>query len=232
MRPSNPDRRSCVRNSRTRGVHQRLTSLSTPPCTFSVLDSTVGTPQADGRAVRPHTQGDPRMSVSRLVIRRRRTICVLTVVLVTFSAPAHAQQFYVGGGYGYTFAAAAPGYTWNIAFFVEFESPEGPLGVRFDGHETISLLFLTANVTYAFGSRDAQFQPYLVGGFGTALDLSEQGYTLNAGGGLRVQIPQFKTGPVCGSARVSSAQERRVSANHSASHCRGSGRILMRAGTR
>ena len=140
-----------------------------------------------GRAGRGHTQGDPRMSVSRLVRRRRRTIGVLTVVLVTCSVPAHAQQFYVGGGYGYTFAAAAAGYTRNLAFFVEFQSSEGPLGVRFEGNETISLLFLTANVTYAFESRDAQFQPYLVGGFGTALDLYEQGYTLNAGGGLRLR---------------------------------------------
>ena len=90
---------------------------------------------------------------------------VLTVVLVTYSAPAYAQQFYVGGGYGYTFARATPGYTRNLAFFVEFQSSEGPLGVRFEGNETMSLLFLTANVTYAFESRDAQFQPYLVGGF-------------------------------------------------------------------
>ncbi len=109
---------------------------------------------------------------------------VLTVVLVTYSAPAHAQQFYVGGGYGYTFAPD----TRNLAFFVEFQSSEGPLGVRFEGNETISLLFLTANVTYAFESRDAQFQPYLVGGFGTIFELfGEPGSVLNAGGGLRLK---------------------------------------------
>jgi len=146
------------------------------------------TPPLMGRAGRGHTQGDPRMSVSRLVRRRRRTIGVLTVVLVTCSVPAHAQQFYVGGGYGYTFARATPGYTRNLAFFIEFQSPEGPLGVRFEGNETISLLFLTANVTYAFESRDAQFQPYLVGGFGTTFAIfDEPGYVFNAGGGLQLR---------------------------------------------
>ena len=113
---------------------------------------------------------------------------VLTVVLVTYSAPAYAQQFYVGGGYGYTFPRATPGYTRNLAFFIEFQSPEGPLGVRFEGNETISLLFLTANVTYAFESRDAQFQPYLVGGFGTTFAIfDEPGYVFNAGGGLQLR---------------------------------------------
>ena len=113
---------------------------------------------------------------------------VLTVILVTYSAPADAQQFYVGGGYGYTFARASPGYTRNLAFFVELESPEGPLGVRFEGNETISLLFLTANVTYAFESRDAQFQPYLVGGFGVPFALfGEPGAVINGGGGLRLR---------------------------------------------
>ena len=110
----------------------------------------------------------------------------LTIVLVMCSAPAHAQQFYVGGGYGHTFTRS--GGTRNIAFFVEFQSPEGPLGVRFEGNETISLLFLTANVTYAFESRDAQFQPYLIGGFGTLLAVfDEPGAVLNAGGGLRLK---------------------------------------------
>ncbi len=117
---------------------------------------------------------------------------VLTVVLVTCSAPAHARQFYVGGGYGHTFARATPGYTPNIAFFIEVESPEVPLGVRFEGNETMSIFFLTANLTYAFGSRGAQFRPYLVGGFGAAIGYIELGYTLNAGGGLRFGYPNSK----------------------------------------
>ncbi len=117
---------------------------------------------------------------------------VLTVVLLTCSAPAHAQ-FYVGGGYGHTFARrATPGYTPNIAFFIEVESPEVPLGVRFEGNETISIFFLTANVTYVFGSRGARFRPYLVGGFGAAIGYFELGYTLNAGGGLRFRYPNSK----------------------------------------
>lgn len=117
---------------------------------------------------------------------------VLTVVLLTCSAPAHAQ-FYVGGGYGHTFARrAAPGFTPNIAFFIESESPEEPLGVRFEGNETLSIFFFTMNVTYAFGSRDAQFRPYLIGGFGAAIGYFELGYTLNAGGGLRFRYPNSK----------------------------------------
>ncbi|MCH8254269.1 MAG: hypothetical protein IID06_02880 [Gemmatimonadetes bacterium] len=116
---------------------------------------------------------------------------VLTVLLVTYSALAHAQQVYVGGGYGHTFTAA-PGYTRNIAFFIESESPEIPLGVRFEGNETISISFFTGNVTYAFGSRDARFRPYLVGGFGAGIGYFELGYTLNAGGGLRFRYPNSK----------------------------------------
>ena len=111
---------------------------------------------------------------------------VLTVVLVTRSAPAHAQQFYVGGGYGYTFVKGFRDRR-NIAFFVELES-RGPLGVRLEGNETTSVLFLTANVTYALGSRDAPLQPYLVGGVGTALTFNEEELTLNAGGGLRFNL--------------------------------------------
>ena len=128
------------------------------------------------------------MSVSRVVITRRRTICALTVLLVTCSAHAHAQQFYVGGGLGYTFALEGSGGTRNIAVFVELES-RGPLGVRLEGNETTSVLFLTANVTYAFGSRDVPLQPYLVGGVGLALVvLDEEELTLNAGGGLRLNL--------------------------------------------
>jgi hypothetical protein len=143
---------------------------------------------------------------------------VLTVVLVTCSAPAHAQ-FYVGGGYGHTFARrAAPGFTRNIAFFIESERPEEPLGVRFEGNETISIFFFTGNVTYAFGSRDARH---------TIRTLWRRRIDAQCWRGSSVQIPQFKTGPVCGSARVSSGQGQRVSAYHSAGHPRGSGRILM-----
>ena len=127
------------------------------------------------------------MSVSRVAIRRRRTICVLTVVLVTCLAPAHAQQFYVGGGFGYTFALEGSGGTRNIAGFVELES-RGPLGVRLEGNETTSVFFLTANVTYAFGSRDVPLQPYLVGGVGLALVVNKEELTLNAGGGLRLNL--------------------------------------------
>ncbi len=118
-----------------------------------------------------------------------RTICVWTVVLATCSAPAHAQQFYVGGELGYTFALQGGRGARNIAFLVELES-RGPLGVRFEGNETISLLFLTANVTYAFGPRDAQFQPYLVGGFGVPFEVfAESDYALNAGGVFRSDTP-------------------------------------------
>jgi len=79
----------------------------------------------------------------------------------------------------------------NYAGFVGLES-RGPLGVRLEGMETISVLFLTANVTYAFGSRDAQLhqlQPYLVGGVGLALALfDKEELTLNVGGGLRLNL--------------------------------------------
>ncbi len=117
---------------------------------------------------------------------------VLTVVLVTCSAPAHARQLSVGGGYGHTFARAAPWYTRNLAFFIESESPEEPLGVRFEGNETISIFFFTGNVTYAFGSRDARFRPYLIGGLGAAIGYIDLGYTLNAGGGVRFRYPNSK----------------------------------------
>ena len=128
------------------------------------------------------------MSVSRGVIRRRRTICALTVVLVTCSAHAHAQQFYIGGGLGYTFALNGLVGSRNYAVFVGLES-RGPLGVRLEGNETTSVLFLTANVTYAFGSRDDPLQPYLVGGVGFALVLfDKEEVTLNAGGGLRLNL--------------------------------------------
>ncbi len=48
-------------------------------------------------------------------------------------------------------------------------------------------------MTFAFESRDAQFQPYLVGGFGTTFAVfGESEYTVNAGGGLRFRYPNSK----------------------------------------
>lgn len=102
--------------------------------------------------------------------------------------PAHAQQLYVGGGAGYSISAH--GNERGIAGFVGFETGGG-WGARIEGMDTISLLFLTANVTFTMGPPDGTVRPYLVGGAGQAFDFDTGDPTVTAGVGFRVESRHF-----------------------------------------
>jgi len=106
------------------------------------------------------------------------------IALALWSLPGQAQQVYLGGGLGYTFALNGADGARNIAGSIGLET-RGPLGFRLEGNETISLFFLTANASYTFGSREGQIRPYLIGGFGGTFALFGQTeLTVNLGAGV------------------------------------------------
>lgn len=103
--------------------------------------------------------------------------------------PAHAQQFHVGGGAGYSVAADGLD-DRSFTGFVGFET-DGRVGARIEGMDTISLVFLTGNITFTLGALDRTVQPYLIGGAGEAFDFDSADPTVNAGLGFRVQSRHF-----------------------------------------
>ncbi len=123
----------------------------------------------------------------------RRAALLLAGVLVPAALAAQpieigqAQKFYVGAGIGYTFALSGSGGARNFAGSVGLET-RGPFGIRLEGNETISLLFLTANGTYTFRSRDSHVRPYFIAGIGGAYDLSDGDLTVNGGGGFLLRL--------------------------------------------
>ncbi|UCF21507.1 MAG: hypothetical protein JSU87_09020 [Gemmatimonadota bacterium] len=120
-------------------------------------------------------------------MRRGLQITVFLALLLT-AGTAAAQSFYFGGGIGRTLALEGAPDARNIVGFVGLES-RGRLGVRLEGNETISYLFLSLNGTYTFGPDDSRLRPYAIGGIGLAIELYEpEIVTLNLGGGLRFDI--------------------------------------------
>ena len=117
-------------------------------------------------------------------IRILLTVAAPVIALAVSPAPGHAQQVYLGAGLGYSFALNGLDGARNMTVSFGLET-RGPLGFRFEGNETISLLFLTANVSYTFGSREDQIRPYIIGGVGRTFALFDPGeFTLNLGLGL------------------------------------------------
>jgi hypothetical protein len=116
-------------------------------------------------------------------------LCVLLLTLLALGRPASAssQGFHVGGGVGPTAVLDGEGGNRNITGFVELQAPFG-LGARLDGMETVSLFFLTANLTYMTSAQSRFVQTYVVLGGGVAVDVGEGDPEIHGGVGLAIPL--------------------------------------------
>jgi hypothetical protein len=123
----------------------------------------------------------------------QRWAALTTVVLgLAPETAANAQTVvYAGAGIGYTAVLDHGRGSWegnrNWFGMAGLESG-GPLGGRLAAAETMSRLWVSADVTYRLSTRDRPVRPYAVLGGGFVLDLSEIDPLLALGMGLRVQI--------------------------------------------
>ncbi|HEX7336085.1 MAG TPA: hypothetical protein VF252_02660 [Gemmatimonadales bacterium] len=122
--------------------------------------------------------------------QRWAALTPLALGLGPWAAAAAQTTFYAGAGFGYT-AVVDGGLgnrqgSRNWFGMVGLESG-GPVGGRLEGAETMSRLWLSADLTYRLSARDRQVRPYGVIGGGFVLDLSELDPLLTLGAGLRVQ---------------------------------------------
>jgi len=112
---------------------------------------------------------------------------LLTLFALGLPASAWSQGFHVGGGVGPTAVLDGEGGNRNITGFLELQAPFG-LGARLDGMETVSLFFLTLNLTYMTSAQSRFVQTYVVLGGGMAADLGEGDPEINAGAGLAIPV--------------------------------------------
>ena len=127
-------------------------------------------------------------------MRRQQRCAVLTTLalgLGPWTGAAAQTTLYAGAGLGYTAVldGGRGNRQGNRNWFgtVGLESG-GPVGGRLEGAETLSRLWLSAELTYRMTARDRRLRPYTVIGGGFVLDLSELDPLLTLGAGLRVQV--------------------------------------------
>jgi hypothetical protein len=103
---------------------------------------------------------------------------------------AAQTTLYAAAGIGYTAVVdrgqGNPQGNRNWFGMIGLESV-GPLGGRLEGAETVSRLWLNADLTYRLSTRDRPLRPYALLGGGFVMDLSEVDPLLTLGAGLRVQ---------------------------------------------
>jgi hypothetical protein len=121
---------------------------------------------------------------------RQRWAALTTLALGVASwaeAAAQTTTLYSGGGLGYT--AVLDGGRGNRNWFgmVGLESGS-PVGGRLEGAETMSRLWMSAELVYRLSARDRKLRPYAVLGGGFVADLSDVDPLLTLGAGLRVQV--------------------------------------------
>jgi hypothetical protein len=126
---------------------------------------------------------------------RRRQRCAVLITLALglspWAAAAAQTTLYAGAGVGYT-AVLDGGRgnrqgNGNWLGMVGLESG-GPVGGRLEAAETMSRLWLSADLTYRLNPRDRPLRPYAVIGGGFVLDWSEVDPLLTLGAGLRAQL--------------------------------------------
>jgi hypothetical protein len=125
--------------------------------------------------------------------RRQRWAALTTLALgvAPWAAAAAQTTLYAGAGIGYT--AVLDGGRGNRPgnrdwFGIDGLESGGPVGGRLEVAETISRLWLSADLIYRLSARDRTLRPYAVIGGGFVLDLSEVDPLLTLGAGLRVQV--------------------------------------------
>lgn len=118
-------------------------------------------------------------------------LAALALGFVPWMTATAQTVLYAGAGIGYTAVldhgrgSREGNRNW---FGVAGLESRGPVGGRLAGAETMSRLWLSADLTYRLNSRGRQLRPYAVMGGGFVLDLSELDPLLTLGIGLRAQI--------------------------------------------
>ena len=124
-------------------------------------------------------------------MRSQRWAALTTLALgLPWVAAAAQTTLYAGTGIGYTpvLDGGRSNRQGNRNWFgmVGLEG-SGSLGGRLEGAETISRLWLSADLTYRLSARDRPVRPYAVLGAGFVLDLADVDPLLTLGAGLRAQ---------------------------------------------
>jgi len=115
-----------------------------------------------------------------------REIAVLVVALTLLSPrPGAGQSEYLAGGVGPTPVLEGGG--GNRNWFGMAGYPGRGIGFRIAGAETVSRLWLTADLTIQ-PRTPRLVRPYALLGAGIAIDFGETDPVFNVGGGIRVQV--------------------------------------------
>lgn len=122
-----------------------------------------------------------------------RFVCSILLAVVALGfipTRAAGQAVYAAGGVGPT--PVLDGRSGNRNWFgmVGYRGPHA-LGGRVSGSETVSRLWLSADLTFEPGARGRAVRPYLLAGAGVVVDLRESDPLLSAGGGVRGQLSQL-----------------------------------------
>ena len=126
---------------------------------------------------------------------RTRQRCAVLITLALglghWVSAAAQTTLYAGAGFGYT--AVLDGGSGNREGNRNWQGMVGlesgdPVGARLEVAETMSRLWLSADLTYRLTSRDRALRPYAVLGGGLVLDMSDVDPLLTLGSGLRVQL--------------------------------------------
>lgn len=118
----------------------------------------------------------------------RLRFLVLTMCLACAPAAAlGAQSLYAAAGVGPTPVLESRSGNRNWFGTIGYQGGEA-VGGRLSGVETVSRLWLTADVTYQPAKAPSVWRPYALVGGGVAVDFSETDPVFAAGAGLRAQL--------------------------------------------
>jgi hypothetical protein len=125
-----------------------------------------------------------------------RAICAIVLFVLAFGlipARTTAQVVYAAGGVGPT--PVLDGRSGNRNWFgtVGYRGPRA-LGGRLSGSETVSRLWLSADLTVEPWARGRTVRPYLLVGGGVVVDLRESDPVFSAGGGVRARLTRLVFG--------------------------------------
>ena len=125
-----------------------------------------------------------------------RSTCAIVLFILAFGlmpVRATAQALYTAAGLGPTPVLEGRSGNRNWFGMVGYQGA-GTLGGRLSGSETLSRLWLSADLTVQPGARWRPVRPYLLVGAGVVLDLSESDPLLSAGAGMRGQLTRLVFG--------------------------------------
>ncbi|HEX6616237.1 MAG TPA: hypothetical protein VF046_08035 [Gemmatimonadales bacterium] len=116
-------------------------------------------------------------------------LLVLTLGLLP-ATRAPAQAIYAAAGAGPTPVLDGHSANRNLFGMVGYRGPRS-LGGRVSGSETVSRLWLSADLMFEPGPRGRAVRPYLLAGAGVVVDLRQSDPLLSAGAGVRGRLSRL-----------------------------------------